>query len=168
MKYASTVAMLAATLIVAGTGSALAKSDKAFIHSAIQGDMAEVQLGNLALQRSSNPDVKAFAQMLVKDHSGARADAEKVGQQIGVTAPTGPSAKQKATIARLGKLSGERFDRKFVNDMIQDHRKDIAAYKRAATRSGPVAKLAQTTLPTLQKHLKAVVALQPKVAASSM
>ena len=47
---------------------AAAKDQKAFIREAIQGNLAQIDMGKLAQQRSSN---EAFGRMLVEDHSAA-------------------------------------------------------------------------------------------------
>jgi putative membrane protein len=43
-------------------------ADKAFVKKAMEGNMAEVQMGQLALQKSSDDQVKQFAQRMVDDH----------------------------------------------------------------------------------------------------
>jgi putative membrane protein len=47
-----------------------------------------------------------------------------------------------------------------VRATIEDHKKDIAAYEKEAQGTGPVAEMAQQTLPTLKKHLEAAQKLQ--------
>lgn len=55
------------------------------------------------------------------DHSDANQKATAVANQIGVTPPTEPNAKQKALYDKLSKLSGPAFDRQFAKEMVQDH-----------------------------------------------
>ncbi len=43
--------------------------DKMFVKKALQGGMAEVQLGQLTLQKSNNDQVKQFAQRMIDDHT---------------------------------------------------------------------------------------------------
>jgi putative membrane protein len=69
-----------------------------------------------------------------------------------------PDAKAEET--KLNALTGADFDKEFVRATIEDHKKDIAAYEQAAKGTGPVAEMAQQTLPTLKKHLAAAEALQ--------
>jgi putative membrane protein len=67
--------------------------------------------------------------MLQQDHSAANDKAESVAQSVGMTPPTEPNKKQKADYDKLSKLSGDRFDRDFVNHMVVDHKKDIKEYR---------------------------------------
>ena len=101
-------------------------SDKTFVKKAAEGGLAEVELGQLATQKASSEDVKKFGQRMVDDHSKANDQLKQVAAQEHIDLPTEPSAKDKATKARLEKLSGEQFDRAYMRDMVKDHRTDVA------------------------------------------
>jgi len=130
------------------------KADQKFLTEAIQGDLAEVQVGKLAQEKGQSDEVKQFGKMLEQDHSQHLSKAQSEAQQIGVTAPSEPSAKQKSTYEKLSKMSGAKFDRAFKRDMVKDHKEDIAKYQKEAKSKGPLADFAQQTLPVLQKHLQ--------------
>lgn len=49
--------------------------------------MAEVQLGQLATNRTSNPDVKAFGETMVKDHAQAGDELKEVAATLNVQVP---------------------------------------------------------------------------------
>ena len=138
------------------------KVSQVFIRDAIQGNLAEIQIGQLAQEKAQGADVKSYGQMLVTDHSASNEQAGKVAEQIGVTAPTEPSVNQKAVHDRMAKLSGTAFDRAFINEMIADHKMNIARFQNEAKKKNdPVADFANQTLPTLQKHLDAARKLEP-------
>src|SRR3954451_6941908 len=98
---------LIGSLAYATTGWAKDPAGKTFITKAIQGNLAEVQMGQLAQEKSQNSDVKAFGQQLVTDQKDANSKATAVANDIGVTAPEEPSNKQKAHYNKLSKLSGD-------------------------------------------------------------
>ena len=75
--------------------------DKHFMRMAMEADMAEIQLSQLALQKSSNDQVKQFAQRMVDDHTKLDAQMKPMAMQAGVDAPTDVSAKHKAELAKL-------------------------------------------------------------------
>src|SRR5690242_4775619 len=132
----------------------VSKADQQFLKEAIQADMAEVQVGQLAQQKGQSEDVKQFGQMLQQDHSQNLQQAQQLAQQNNVTAPTEPSSEQKKMHDKLSKLSGQQFDRQFAKDMVADHKKDIAKFQKEAKGNGPFAQFAQQTVPVLQKHLQ--------------
>lgn len=135
-------------------------ADKTFMKEAIQGDLAEVQMGKLAQQNGQSEAVKQFGQKLVSDH-GANADkAKQLADQMGMTPPTEPNAKQQAEYKKMSKLSGEKFDREFAQGMVKDHKTDIAKFKKEAKKSGRVADFAKQTVPTLEQHLQIAESLE--------
>jgi putative membrane protein len=107
--------------------------ERAFVSKALEGGEAEVQLGQLAQQKSQSNDVKQFAQKMVSDH-GQMADKwfKPVAQQLGVSEPKGPSKKDKKEIARLQGLSGDDFDREYITMMVKDHQQDLKDFKDEA------------------------------------
>jgi len=136
------------------TASKASKADQAFLKEGIQGDMAEVKMGELAQQKGQGDSVKTFGETLVTDHGDHLKKLQGMTQQMGAQAPTEPTAKQKADYDKLAKLSGAKFDREFAKHMVMDHKQDIAKYQTEAKKTGPLAELAKETVPTLQKHLK--------------
>ncbi len=106
--------------------------DKAFVRKALEGGMVEVQLGQLALQKSNNADVKQFAQQMIDDHTKLGDAMKQVAQQMSVPAPASPSKKDKATIAKLQALNGDDFDKAYIKDMVQDHQQDAKEFKSEA------------------------------------
>ena len=138
------------------------KADQKFMTEAIQGDLAEIQVGKLAQQKGQSDEVKQFGKMLEQDHSEHLQKAQSEAQQLGVNAPSEPSAKQKSAYEKLSKASDARFDREFKQAMIKDHKEDIAKYQKEAKSKGPLADFAQQTLPVLEKHLKTAEQLPSK------
>jgi putative membrane protein len=158
---------LAALLGSASAALAASQADQSFMTKAIQGDMAEVQMGQLAQQKGGSDAVKSFGQMLVTDHQANQQQAEQLAKQIGVTPPNAPSAEQKADHDRLAKLSGAEFDRHFAKMMVEDHRKDISEFRHESKNTkDPVGQYASQTVPTLEKHLHAAEQLDHNRAAS--
>ena len=103
--------------------------DKAFVRKAIEGGLAEVQLGQLALQKSQNGDVKQFAQKMVDDHTQMGDQMKIVAVKVDVKPPTSPSKKDKAMIAKLEALSGPDFDKAYIKTMVKDHQQDEKDFK---------------------------------------
>ena len=136
------------------------KKDETFIKDAIEGNLAEVDMGKLAQEKGQSDAVKSFGQMLITDHGNANQVATSVANQIGAMPPTEPNKAQKAMHDRLSKLSGTAFDRQFAMEMVSDHKKDIQKYQLAAKKKNdPVGDYANQTLPTLQKHLQTAQSL---------
>ena len=148
-------------LILAGSSShALAKSDTAFLTEAIQINLAEISVGDLAQKNGGSDDVKSFGKMLVDDHTASNTKATSLAQSNGVTPPTEPKAADKQKHDELAKLSGADFDREFAKAMVKGHEEAISKFEAASKGDDDIAKFAQETLPTLQKHLKTAQTLE--------
>jgi len=156
------LAGLAVTILFAGISMAQKESasrlaaDNRFITKAAEGGMAEVEMGQLAVQHASSEKVKAFGQRMIDDHSKANDELKKIASQKGVTLPSTIDAKSKAAIDRLSKLNGAEFDRAYMQEMVKDHHEDVAEFQKEA-QSGDdadVKDFASKTVPTLQDHLK--------------
>jgi putative membrane protein len=137
------------------SASAADKAGQKFIIEAIQGNLAEIQMGKLAQEKGQDDATRSFGQTLVTDHSAANEKAIATAKELDVTPPTEPNAEQRALYDKLSKLSGSAFDREFARMMVSDHKKDIKEFKTEAERKNdPAAHYASESLPTLQKHLQ--------------
>jgi putative membrane protein len=131
-------------------------ADHTFIMKAAQGGMAEVELGQLAATKASSEQVKQFGQRMVTDHQKANDELKTLAQQKNITVPTDLDAKDKTEKDRLSKLSGEAFDKAYMQHMLADHRKDVNEFRKESTsgKDPDVKAWAGKTLPTLEEHLK--------------
>lgn len=108
------------------------QSDTAFVRSASQGGLAEVELGQLARTNASSERVKEFGQRMFADHSKGGEELSKIATQKGITVPATLDAKAHATKDRLSNLTGVDFDRAYVRAMVKDHRADVAEFTKEA------------------------------------
>jgi putative membrane protein len=107
--------------------------DRMFVTKAMQGSMAEVQLGQLTLQKSNNQQVKEFAQKMIDDHTKLNEQMKPVAQQLGVTPPDQVSKNDRKTMAKLQSLSGSAYDQAYIKDMVKDHKQDLNEFQMEAS-----------------------------------
>jgi putative membrane protein len=153
------VAGIVAGLIVSSPGFAQDKASQKFLKEAIEGNLAEIQMGQLAEKNGKSEGVRSFGQMLQKDHSGANQKATAAANQMGMSPPTEPNSKQKAMYEKMSKLSGDNFDREFAKHIVADHKKDIKEYEKEAKKNDAAGAYAKEALPTLHKHLETAQSL---------
>jgi putative membrane protein len=149
----------------AGTVADLHHADKEFIAKAGMGGLAEVQTGNLGLQKASNPDVKAFAQRMVTDHSRANEELQLLATAKGVGLPTELNGDPRKALDHLASLSGAAFDKAYMDHMVEDHIEDVAEFEKASqtAQDSELKAWAAKTLPTLQDHLRQAKETQGKL-----
>lgn len=135
--------------------------DAAFYRKAAEEEISGIELGTLAEEKSTNPRVKDFGAEVVSDHRAANAKLRSVAESKKIKLPTHASLEQRAAKAKLQGLSGETFDKTYVDGMIKDHEQTIQVFSKES-RSGtdPDAKaFATATLPALQAHLEKLKSL---------
>ena len=143
------------------TASAKDKPSETFLKKAIEGNFAEVSMGDLAQKNGQSDEVRSYGKMLSIDHAAANQKAMDAAKGLGVNPPTGPNAKQKADFDKMSKMSGTDFDKMFAKHMVADHQKDIAEYKKAEKHKDAGGEYAAGQIDTLQKHLEAAKSLKP-------
>ncbi len=117
--------------------------DKTFLTNASAGGMAEVQFGQLAAQKASNPKVKAFGQKMVTDHTMLNNELKPFADKDGVAPPSALMPEDQAEYDKLNGLSGADFDKEYIAFMMKDHDKDLADFKKEeATTQDPELKMA--------------------------
>jgi len=134
------------------------KNDQSFINFAAQTDMVEANLGQLAQTATGSQQVKDYAQMLISDHTSDFNQLSGIAHQAGLNVPSAIDAEHnKAMIWPFEKLKGDKFESRYIEDMIVGHSKAIAMYKKEAEEAkNPVLKsYAEHALPVLEKHLSA-------------
>jgi putative membrane protein len=142
-------ALLTASLVFAQDEQA-----KSFLTEAIEGNLAEVQMGQLAQKLATTISVRAFAQMIEQDHTVANQKARAAATAMQIKPPTQPNSKQKADYDRLSTLIGTAFDEQFADHMVMDHKEGIQKYEKAASMNNAAGTYAKEALPTLRKHLQ--------------
>lgn len=135
-----------------------ATADQAFVRKALEGGAMEVQLGQLAQQKSQSPDVKQFGQKMVEDHTQLAEQIKPIAQQLGVKEPKGPSKKDKQLIAKLEGLSGPQFDEAYIQAMVKDHKEDLKEFKdeAQAAQNQNVKQAAQQGAGVVAQHLQMI------------
>ena len=142
------------------------KEEQDFATKAAIGGLAEVQMGQLAASKATNPDVKAFGQRMVTDHGKANDDLKQVATAGGVTLPAQLDAEHQKKADELSKKNGKDFDKAYMDEMVKDHEKDVAEFKKEASSTKDTSDLhgfVTRTLPTLEDHLKMAKETQKKV-----
>lgn len=144
----------------------LPRHDKSFINSAAEAGNAEVKASKLALEKTTNPDVKDFATLMIDEHTTVGDNLKKLAASKDVQVPDEPSVAQRAKIAILGKLDGATFDKQYVSMIgVSAHKDAVKLFSRNASeaKDPDVKDFAAKTLPNLQHHLDMANALKAKL-----
>ncbi|NEX63791.1 DUF4142 domain-containing protein [Noviherbaspirillum sp. 17J57-3] len=120
-------------------------------------NISEIEAAKLAQSKSSNDQVKQFAQKMIDDHTKASQDLQALADAKGVKLPTTPDTKHKAAVKMMSALSAEKFDQKYLaQGGLRDHKNTHQLLARIESRaSDPDLKaLATKTMPVVDQHLQ--------------
>jgi putative membrane protein len=155
-----------------GTGGAVTGTtgtfdgDMDFVEERLEMGNAEVELGRIAQERATHPDVKAFAQELVRDHQAAGEELRRIATTANPNFPAmiDDEAREELTELReeMAKLTGRDFDRRYIDEMIDDHQDAVDDLEDKAENAShsEVRAWAAKTLPTVRQHLERARALK--------
>ena len=131
-----------------------------FIIQASIGNLQEIQIAKLALQRSTNSEVKSFANQMIADHGKAQAQLMQLVRTRNFQIPK-EAMDTPVDDMMLKNLPAKDFDRIYVHMMVPDHRQTVQRFEKyALTGKDPdVKSFAKQTLPTLKEHLNAITTI---------
>ena len=131
-----------------------------YTRMAASSDQFEIQSGQLALQRSQNPAVRQFAQMLIDHHTQTTTQLASAALSSGLPVP--PPAMTGAHAQMLANLrAAPAFDVAFRDAQVMAHQEALALHQNYAT-GGDVPALrtvAGAAVPIIQQHLATAQAL---------
>lgn len=139
----------------------LGKADSTFVMKAAIGGLTEVESSKVAQQNAQNERVKAYADMMVNDHTKANSELATLASSRGITLPTSLPADKQKHVDDMKAMKGEGFDSHYVSMMVNDHKKDVAEFeKQSASGQDPELKAwAAKTLPVLKTHRDSIMAI---------
>jgi predicted outer membrane protein len=125
-----------------------------FLSKAMESNMAEVRLAEMAASKTQNEQVKDFAQLIIRDHTQAIDQMKKLrdarmadsvsskGQADSKPMKNMPDVQltpeHQRAADRLASLSGMDFDREFMDMMVRDHRQAIRDFEEQSHAHGNV------------------------------
>ncbi len=132
----------------------LDRHDHSFLKKAATLNLTEIQLGKMAEQRSSDPNIKKMGTNLVKDHEEANRNLERLAASKGVTLPSEPSLWERRSIRSLEKEQGDKFNKEFLSLNVKGHEKAVSLFEKEASRTQDpdIKAWAQKMIPALKGH----------------
>lgn len=139
----------------------LKSADRDFMEKAAKASMSEVAISRVAAARTSNPDVRRFAQMMIEDHETAIEQLNELARAYGVSLPAKDPYPEK-----WEKRDAKNFDREYLDQIVDDHQKVVNLFEKQAN-DGEDAKTvayARKHLPKMQQHLQHALDLKRALA----
>lgn len=133
-------------------------ADQAFVRSMMERDVVDVQLGQLAKQKSQSDDVKQIGQTMADDRTLMNDRFKAIAKTLDVSEPKGPSKKDKQLMAKLEGLSGSQFDEEYLKAVVKIQRQDVKDFQveSQAAEDPNLKQTAQQEEGVISQHLQAI------------
>jgi putative membrane protein len=136
---------------------ALERADRTFMEKAARASMSGVAISRVAATRTSNPEVRRFAQNLINDHEEAFEQLSALATNLGVSLPAKDPRPE-----RWEKRDAKNFDREYLEEMIDEHEEVVKLFAEHAKdgEDATTVAYARKHLPKLQQHLQHAIDLK--------
>ena len=140
-------------------------AEQDFMMKTAQGHMGEIEMARIALNKSSNQEVKDYANMIERDHNNGMKVLVELMQDKNVSQPKTLTGDAQQAMSSMNGLTGPEFDREFVNTMVSEHRRILEMFRdqQASAQNLEVKDYVEATMPTLEMHLDKAQRLQSKL-----
>jgi putative membrane protein len=135
-----------------------------------EANMADSAAGAFALKKATNPEVKAFAKLMMGEHHALRAAGQQLAKKLNVT-PQPPSddpvkgLAESEMAALRAAAKGPAFDRTYIDQEVAAHKAvlDLAEKSHEAAQNEELKKLIEQAKPVIEKHLDMAQQIQEKL-----
>lgn len=144
----------------------IAQVDRQFVLSAADGNLFEINSGQVASSKGTAPRIKSYGQMMVTDHTAASQELMSLANKKNVEIPTTLSDAKQDKLDSLAAVSGAAFDSIYINMMVVSHMETVNLFERESTggADSELKSWAASKLPALRQHLEMAEALKDSLA----
>lgn len=142
----------------------VSKEDADWAAEVANGGMTEVELSKVAQGKAMSDRLKSFANMMVTDHTKANDQLKQLAGTKNITLPASLSDDSQKKLDALNKKTGKDFDKAYIDDMLEGHRKAVDKFQKGSTdlKDADLKNFATQTLPTLQMHQDSIKVIAGK------
>lgn len=153
----------------AGSPGSARNADEELLKLSAQGNIAEVELGRLAITNSANPAVENLGTRLAQDGSKGVANLQTVAAMLHAQLPMTPGASEEGQIAKLQQLHGTAFDKRFEQVTNQDESQMLRQFRSGVgmAQNGAVKSTIKDMIPIVQEHLRIAQGIPTREASAS-
>jgi putative membrane protein len=132
-----------------------------FLTEAADARMMDLEQGKLAMSKGTTAEIREYGQWMVKDQTRMLKDLRVLAASKKITIPSALSDQKSDGLEELKKKEGEEFDKKFLNMMTIDHRRDVNDFDKATKlKDADIKQFASTNLTTVKSHLERIKTLE--------
>ena len=141
------------------------EEDAEFVSNTVAANYGEIKFAKLAVDKSSNPEVKKIANMLVMDHTKTLGELKTLAQNKAISIPVEEDDSMRKKTENFSDEAGKDFDKKWCKEMVDAHEDLINKFEKRAddTKDADLKSWINKTLPALKSHLQQLQACHDKL-----
>ena len=172
MRISGSIALLVGLAMTAGAAESVAPTDAQIASIVVTANQVDIDAGKLAVRKTHRKDVRAFAQLMISDHTGVNNSAMDLVTRLHMAPEAGPISGHLQTdgdenLRTLKTLNGTAFDRAYVDHEVEYHQHVLATINELLIPSGSNAEwkaLLVQVEPAFVGHLKHAKRIQATLA----
>jgi putative membrane protein len=139
-------------------------SDSAFIRKASMSNFAEITLGQVAADSSSDSSIARFGQQMVAEHTAAQQQLQPIASEIGIGLTTTLDPQHQMLLDSLLTLKDRAFDSIYIHSQVLDHELAVDFFKQQSGHGlqKDLRQYVYQVLPAIEEHLQAAKILASK------
>ena len=143
------------TSMAKDTINTVSDQDAAFAKDAANIGMMEIALGKVAEQNGARKDVRDFGAMMIKDHTSAADDLQKIADARRISLPVALSPDDQKKVDEMKAQTGKTFDKNYIDMMIDGHKKAADKFQDEINKgsNADLRAFATKTLDVIHTHL---------------
>ena len=134
----------------------------------VTADSVDVDYGNLAMKKTKNAEVKAFAETMIRDHTAVNNKATALAKKLGMTPEASDTSKSlksdgEKEMAKLKAMHGAEFDKAYIDNEVAYHESVIGALENVLlpnAKNAELKALLESGKPIFESHLEHAKTLQ--------
>jgi putative membrane protein len=128
-----------------------------FMTEATDARMMNIEQGRLALQKGTNDLIKNYGEKMISDNTRLLKEIRTLAAAKNITLPATLSNEKADGLEDLRSSEGKDFDKKFINMMTRDHRRDVDQFEDAADfKDQDISGFATRNLSVIELHLTSI------------
>lgn len=133
----------------------------AFIKTAHEAGLVEIEASKIAKKNSTNSQVTAFADMMITDHREIGKTVDTLAAQKFVSVVGHVNHDDRIKLDSLAKKTGPEFDKAYMEMMVADHEEAVELFKDGKESNyTAIRNVADDAFPKLEDHLKQAKSVQ--------
>ncbi|MEZ0483026.1 DUF4142 domain-containing protein [Fibrella aquatica] len=152
--------------LITPTSAKLSKQDEGLMMEVAMGGMMQLETSQVAVQKSTNPEVREMAQAEIEEQTGLAAKLKEIASAKGITLPAAPDTKTQEMVSKMQGMEPAALERHYVQEhAVKGHETldKVMSKVESKGKDTDLMAVAKAAHPLVKTHLKVARELNAKL-----